>query len=246
MEKVMFLDESGVHWHEPGSEYPVFVLGGVITRVTYAKTIVEEALAELKTRHFGDASVVLHTAEIVRNRGPFECLTDPEVRDAFFRDLNEVMRSLDFMVVACAIRTDAYVQRYGAAALDPYQVCLTVLVERFCYEIGGGGERGWIVAECRRPDLDRHLLDEWRRLQGSGTDYVKGRDVQARIRGLLYRKKAQNIGGLQLADLVVSPIGRHVIGKPEREDLRIVRSKFRRAKGDDYMGSGLVVLPREK
>lgn len=238
----MFLDESGVHWHQPGEDYPVFVLGGVITRVTYSKTQMTNRLVELKEAHFGDASVVLHTADIVRNRGPFNVLKDPDRRQAFYEDLNSVMSELDYQVVACAIRKDDYVRRYGAAGLDPYTCCLGVLIERFCYEIGGYGERGWIVAECRRPDLDRELLQVWQRLREEGTGYASGADVSARIADLLYREKSQNIAGLQLADLVVSPIGRHVIGKPGREDFRIVESKFRRVDGE-YRGRGLVILP---
>ena len=245
VEKVMFLDESGVHWEEPGSDHPVFVLGGVITTVTYAKTVIDEELAALKVTHFGDAGVVLHTSDIIRNKGPFECLKDPERRAAFFDDLNGLMRRLDYKVVACCIRKDEYAERYGAAALDPYERCLSLLVERFCYEIGRGGRRGWIVAECRRPDLDAKLLEVWNDLHSNGTHFVSGADVSKRIRDLLYRKESDNIGGLQLADLVVSPIGRHVIGKPDREDFHIVESKFRRIDGDDYRGCGLVTLPRE-
>jgi len=239
----MFLDESGVHWDEPDAEYPVFVLGGVITRVSYAKRVIDAQLADLKTRHFGDPNVVLHTADIVRNRGPFVVLKDAAKREAFFDDLNGVMRALDYKVVACAIKKVPYRERYGGAALDPYERSLSLLVERFCYEIGGAGERGWIVAECRRPDLDRRLLEVWDGLRANGTYFVTGADVRCRIQDLLYREKARNIGGLQLADLVVSPIGRYVIGKMPQEDFRIVESKFRRLSGEDYRGCGLIVLP---
>jgi len=67
--------------------------------------------------------------------------------------------------------------------------------------------------------------------------------VTNRIRDLVYRDKSRNIAGLQVADLVVSPIGRHVIGKQTNEDFRIIESKFRRPDSDDYRGPGLVVLP---
>jgi Uncharacterized conserved protein (DUF2075) len=45
-------------------------------------------------------------------------------------------------------------------------------------------------------------------------------------------------------DLIVSPIGRFVAGRPPREDWTIVESKLRRRKGD-YLGAGLVILPTE-
>ena len=60
--------------------------------------------------------------------------------------------------------------------------------------------------------------------------------------GVALRAKRENIAGLQLADLVVSPIGRFVLGKPVREDFRIVEGKFR-WRGGRYEDEGLVVLP---
>lgn len=52
--------------------------------------------------------------------------------------------------------------------------------------------------------------------------------------------------GLELADLVVSPIGRHVLGKPAREDFRVVETKFRRDARGNHLGPGLIVLPKKE
>jgi hypothetical protein len=57
--------------------------------------------------------------------------------------------------------------------------------------------------------------------------------------------KADNVAGLQLADLVVSPIGRHVLGKLDKEDWTIVQEKFRRGARGQIEGYGLV-LPQQK
>ena len=55
--------------------------------------------------------------------------------------------------------------------------------------------------------------------------------------------KKENVAGLQLADLVVSPIGRYVLGKPIKEDWEIVRLKLRRSLRGSVENYGLVVLP---
>ena len=44
-----------------------------------------------------------------------------------------------------------------------------------------------------------------------------------RTQELALRRKSDNSAGLQLADLVISPIGRHLIGKPQYDDWRIVQ-----------------------
>jgi hypothetical protein len=156
------------------------------------------------------------------------------------------MRRLRYTVVACAIRKDQHLSRYGVAALDPYMLSLDVLVEQFCFDVGDVRAGGVIVAESRDATLDRELELAWLNLKIQGTRHLQAKSVADRIVGLSLRAKADNIAGLQLADLVVSPIGRHVLGKPDKEDWDIVREKFRRSRSGAIEGYGLVVLPQEK
>lgn len=65
-----------------------------------------------------------------------------------------------------------------------------------------------------------------------------------RLTGLSLRGKEERVAGLELADLVVSPIARYVLGKPVKADFEIVRSKFRTGPHGKVEGYGLVVLPR--
>lgn len=129
------------------------------------------------------------------------------------------------------------------AAVDPYLLSLDILVERFCFEIGNVAGGGIIYAEKRSPVLDRELDIAWLNLKVQGTRHVQANAIDERIVGLITRPKSENIAGLQLADLVVSPIGRYVLGKPTKEDWSIIEGKFRR-RGGNHVGPGLVVLPR--
>jgi hypothetical protein len=147
---------------------------------------------------------------------------DPVFRARFFDGLNALMRRLEFQVVACAIRKDRHKEQYGGVAIDPYELSLHVLVERFCFERGGV-----MVAEERDEHLNRELTRAWERLKDRGTTYVPAERVRGAISALKLRPKSANIAGLQVADLVASPIGRYVIGKTSREDWRIIERKFR-------------------
>ena len=85
----------------------------------------------------------------------------------------------------------------------------------------------------------------WERIKREGLRYAGARDIDTRIIDLVLRDKHLNIAGMQLADLIVSPIGRKVLGKPTRAVWDVVESKFRRRPGsDDYRRPGLVILPR--
>jgi hypothetical protein len=115
------------------------------------------------------------------------------------------------------------------------------VVERFCYELGSHSN-GTIIAECRRPELDKNLERAYKTLQ---TRYLNATTIKSRITAIEIRPKSENIPGLQIADLVVSPIGRYVIGKTSREDFGIVQSKFRGGSAG-FRGKGLVVLPKNE
>lgn len=241
--KLLFLDESGDHSLDRiDKDYPVFVLGGVIIDRTYYREIVEPRIKELKENYF-DEDVVLHTTDIVRGKNGFEVLSEPDIRHAFYNDLNALMQELEYTVIACAIKKDVHWKQYGLQAADPYEYSLEVLVERFVHVIGDVDHGGMIFAEKRRPDLDHKLEVAWRKLRQGGCTYASARNVDGRILDLSLKDKRVNLVGLELADLVVSPIGRAVIGKSRQKDWEIVESKFRRI-GGTYKGYGLKILPK--
>jgi len=243
--KILFLDESGDHnLSVVDPQYPIFVLGGIIVDLDYAQNEMTEAVNQFKQTLFGRSDIILHTADITRNRNGFEAMKDKVFRERFYRELNSLMQNLRYTVVACVIRKDQHISRYGLAALDPYLMSLDILVERFCMSVGKIERGGVIVAEARDSTLDNELELAWLNLKIQGTRFIQAHDIQRRITGLSIRSKRENIAGLQLADLVVTPIGRHMLGKASKEDFKIVESKFRRKNKGDYQGYGLVVLPK--
>jgi hypothetical protein len=244
--RILFLDESGDHnLSIINPDYPLFVLGGVIVEQTYAEGELTRRVQDFKRRLFGRDDIILHTADIARSKKDFGRLRIPEFRARFLEELNVLMRDLDYKVVACAIRKDDHLAQYGTAALDPYMLSLHVLAERFWFELDEFNDRGVIVAEKRNPMLDRELDIAWLNLKVKGTTFLSGTQLDARIDGLTTRAKTDNLAGLQLADLIVSPIGRRILKKKSHEDIEIIKSKFRRVRGE-AKGAGLVILPHKK
>lgn len=240
--KFLYLDESGEHNPSTSSaDYPIFILGGIIADQGYASGPLTDKLNNLKREFFGTTEIVLHTADIARNRNGFESLKDGNCRSRFYGRLNQLMVELQYSVVACVIRKDTPAFREFSVR-DLYLVCFEKLVELFCEEIGEVRDGGVIVAERRasRP-LDQALEREWLNLRANGVEAIPGSAVANRILALSLRAKRDNIAGLQMADLVISPIGRHLLGKPDREDWRIVESKLLRNSAGETAGSGLVV-----
>jgi hypothetical protein len=244
----MYLDESGDHRLKRISpNYPVFVLGGVIVDRAYVREVIEPRVREFKRHFWGREDVILHTVDMRNNAGDFGFLTDPRRRLVFYAALNEMLEELAYQVTAVVIRKDAHVARYGKNAADPYLYAMDMLIERFCKELGDELDSGFICAEKRNPTLDRELMEAWEKLRsnGIGTGYASSRHIDDRIVGLDLRDKKPNLAGMQLADLVITPVGRHVLQTPEKADQvqwSVVERKMRRVRGI-YKGIGLVIRP---
>lgn len=172
-------------------------------------------------------------------------MRDPAFRAHFYRELNELIDSLRFQVIACVIKKDRHLDEYGLQALDPYVLSLGVLVERFCHEIRGD-DKGAIIAEKRDATLDNQIELQFLNLKISGTSFVPAGEVARKITSFTLRHKSDNISALQLADLVVTPIGRDVLGKDQHPDMEIIDRKFIRSGRGDKHGVGLVILPKQK
>lgn len=246
--KVLFLDESGDHnLRMIDPSYPIFVLGGVIVDREYADGPLTEAFDDFKRRMFGRTDVVLHTADIARNRNGFEELQNTVFRAHFYRELNSLMEELPYSVMACAFYKHQYFDRYGVDAIDPYRLGLRVMVELLCDEVSVDptASGGAIIAEARGEFLDKDVQGTWEILKTRGSLHASADLIRGTIQRLDLRDKMENIPELQLADLVVAPIGRHLLGKTDRDDWEIVERKFRRSPAGILEKYGLVTFPKQ-
>jgi hypothetical protein len=188
---------------------------------------------------------VLHTVDMNDGRGIYSFLSDAKIRKGFYDDLNLLLQQWDYKVIACVVKKAELVKLHGANARDPYQYSLHILVERFCKELGDNLDAGFICAEKRGGSQDHELLREWEKIRTRGTTYASAKSIDCRIVSLDLRDKKPNLAGMQLADLVVTPVGRHVHGtpaKPNQVQWSVVESKLRRV-GRTYKGTGLIIRP---
>jgi hypothetical protein len=242
--KFLFLDESGDHnLVKIDMQYPIFVLGGIIVDESYL-SILNSKVDTFKLKHFGSKDIILHTADITRNKNGFEKLKDREFREIFYNDLNLLMNELEYQVIACVIQKDQHILKYGESAIDPYLLSLNILVEKFCLDLRHNNQIGNIIAEKRDRTLDHELELSWLNLKIRGTKHLKGSEIEDNIDGLKLEHKHLNNNALQIADLIVSPIGRYVLGKQQQKDFEIIKSKFLQlSKNNENLG--LIILPKK-
>lgn len=220
--KLMFIDESGHHNLDPKTidpKYPIFVLCGCIFDEENYKKVVTK-LNQLKIDFFGTAEIIFHTLEMTRpskyKQNKFAKLINAEFRKKFYKALNKFLEKIEFALVSCIIKKSAHLDKYGTTALDPYLLSFNVLLDEFIAELPSS-ERGKIIAEKRNANLDNQLELAWLNLKINGTENVKGSDIKEKIETLSMIPRLANEAGLQIADLVANPIGRHVLYLEKKE-----------------------------
>jgi hypothetical protein len=90
------------------------------------------------------------------------------------------------------------------------------------------------------------LRTAWDLLRINGTRYVRPSTIGRRVDSFVFHAKTDALAGLELADLVVSPLGRMVAGMADRPDTEVVLSKLRTGPDGSWRGAGLVTLPKEE
>lgn len=246
----MFLDESGDHsLTHIDRAYPIFVLCEVVMDEAYHNSTASKFLAEMKQDLFGREDIVLHTAAFTRNHSGFEKMADHGFRTRFFASLERLVRNLEFRAVACVIKKQEHLAKYGLSAIDPYMLSLSIVVERFVFECGSAG--GTIIAESRDETLNNALELAFLDLKIRGTSFVPASKIRKRIHNFGIHDKKESIAGLQVADILATPMGRHVLGKVtysayfEGGDFwNVIQPKIRRDWKGNIEGMGLVVLPK--
>lgn len=252
--KLLCVDETGDHSLAIiDRSYPIFVLVGVMVDQNYHDTVLTDMLNQLKQRHFGTDSIILHSQEMThpqtaKNPAYLKFL-DKEFRRQFYKDIDHFLQKADVSIVACVIMKDKHFANYGLEARDPYLLSFDNLINRLVFDLDDS-ERGQIIAESRNSVLDNQLEIAYLANRVEGTSKVQPAELKLKLeQSIQFKRKTDNTTGIQIADLVATPIARHFLGKPERPGQQIsyesVFAKVRNVNGR-WKNVGITVLPKHK
>ena len=134
-------------------------------------------------------------------------LADPARNSAWEQDFIEFVRTAQFRLFMVVIDKKAHKERYGEAAIHPYHLCLTFLLERYRGYLMYLGGKGDVLAESRGAKEDLALKAVYQEVWREGTFYISPQEFQKVLTSgqLKVKRKERNIAGLQLADLLAHP-----------------------------------------
>lgn len=252
--KLLCIDETGDHSLAIiDRSYPIFVLVGIIVDQQYHDTVLSQMLDEVKQRHFGTTDIILHSQEMThpqtaKNPAYLKFL-DTDFRKSFYKSIEQMLQKAEISIVACVIMKDRHFANYGLGARDPYLLSFDNLINRLVFDLDHD-EQGQIIAESRNGILDNQLEIAYLQNRVEGTSKVRAAELKLKLESSIqFKNKADNTAGIQLADIVASPIARYHLGKPERQGQQIsyesVLSKVRNINGR-WENIGISVIPKQK
>jgi len=240
----LFIDESGDHGLvNLDPDFPVFLLCGLLTsEENYENT--KNRINTLKKNFWGNKEVILHSRDIRKCNKEFQILFDTDIKRQFYLQLNEVIETSTYRILASAIDKEKYIKTYGKLSNDVYELALSFIIERAIFsldEITGQEKQLKIIIEKRGKKEDKKLDEHFQRLLARGTGFVDAERIKAVRTKIIFKDKKENINGLQLADLVAYPIARFVI-EPKRANpaFDVLAPKIYTKNGKRY---GLKIFP---
>ncbi|MBX3405035.1 MAG: DUF3800 domain-containing protein [Phycisphaeraceae bacterium] len=198
-------------------------LTGVAVALDHVDKVIHPELESLKRAYFGshpDDPIIFHRKEMVNAHPPFAALADDATRSRFDADVLAHLARWEYTVFSVCIDKKKHRETYTTWRYDPYHYCLAVLLERFVFFLDGKNAQGDVLAESRGGKEDRRLKDSFENLWTKGTQFLDAGRIQKRLtsRQLKVKTKANNIAGLQLADLIAHPSRAEILHESKSVD----------------------------
>ena len=186
----------------------------------------------------------MHSRDVRKCDKEFQILFDPEIKREFYTQINQIVSSSDYSIIASVINKEKYIKKYGKLASDVYEIALSFIIERSIFYLddqSGSEKKLSILIEKRGKNEDTRLHEHFQRLCSWGTGYVSPERIRAYCGNIEFNSKNDDVNGLQVADLIAYPIARYVID-PRRANpaFDVLKEKFYSKRGKRY---GLKVFP---
>gem|GEM_PF-6851111 len=193
------------------NNYNIFVLSLVLIRKKDYKKI-DMGFKKIKKDIFGDENFIIHTWELTH---PTHRKSDKrngimrvhEKREEFYKKMNDFIESSLIKTCFTVVRKLHFAGKYVFPS-DPYELSFENHLNRILHY--SSGDDISIYAESRDDALDKSLLAEYTKYSIKGVCFHDSEKMK-RIKEFNIKSKKENITGLQIADLLASPVARHFL-----------------------------------
>lgn len=231
MKYYLFIDETGDHGlSNIDQNFPIFLIGGVLISEKELESF-QEKIDIFKNNLFGTKEIILHSRDIRKINPPFQKLFDLEIKEKFYRDLDNIILNTDFIINPVAILKKELIKKYGKIAENPYNLSLIFIIERTVFDCDSIRDCSEveIIFEKRGNKEDSELLKVYQEIIDNGTGQISAERIKKLFLKINFKNKMDNNVGLQLSDLVSYPIARKILNKEKiNPAYELLKNKIRK------------------
>lgn len=215
----LYLDECGdQNLASFDNSFPIFTLCGILVSEKNLPHF-EEEINSIKREFWNDETVIFHSREIRKHQKRFVNLNNGIIKTRFYNRINNLLSKEGiYVVVCCAVPKYPCIEKHGKN-IDIYGIALSYVLQRSIFYLDEVEPTGKlrIVVEKRGKREDKTLRDYYNRILEKGVKYCSEERMKEHIHDFNFSAKAENINGLQIADLIAYPISRYVLN-PDKEN----------------------------
>lgn len=220
----------------PSEHFDYFCLAGIAVKENEYTNEMIPSINQLKEDIFGRTTVILHDYDLKRPKRntEFEVMLDRSIAKQFWKRMQDLFRLGDFHTFSVCIHKQELKRMYPGMR-DKYFISLQVILENYVNFLQRYNGKGNIIIESRNPKQDEQLQQHFHSLVATGTLFYESILLQKHLGTISFPLKAENIIGLQMADLIPNPLNRSLSHMKQKEDglLELINQKAYNG-GSDY------------
>ncbi|MFA6651025.1 MAG: hypothetical protein WCS41_03085 [Candidatus Paceibacterota bacterium] len=194
--KIIAIDESGKASFKHPS--PEFLLSGLVISEKLLKKF-DSDIKNIKKKFFKNPDIVFHCRDMLRKKGKFSILLDPDIEEKFWNEFIKII-SISEISIIMTITDKNKARKIGWNDIAILKKSYAKVIENFTksYLVNGKGK---IIAESD-PYQDRYLLETHNRLQSIGlpSEGLSGFDYRNKMTSISLVNKLNFDSSIQTAD----------------------------------------------
>lgn len=172
----IYIDEAGDHTYRDltyESRRFLALIGCIFERDEHYKKAANE-MKGLKNKYWSnqdpDKPIIFHREEMVNCKGYFHVFKECAVRKQFDEDLINYLKSQTFIIINVVLDKKKHRDQYSKP-INPYEYCLTAMMERYCGLLTFHQSWGDVLAESRGGKEDKQIKEVYRSIYQNGTSF---------------------------------------------------------------------------
>ena len=248
---LIFVDETGEpsfkedeEFYKDQTRFPCLTLTAVILKKEDYCNLMKY-MCDLKIKYFQREDITLHNRAIRKKEGPFSIFEDEKLYSEFKNDIVDMLDKHNILLVSCSINKLKLIERRKTFEREGfegeekevdnlYKTCVEWMLERVCDFLNKHSCRGKLIFEKIGKKESNQVKETFSNLIKKGNSNhswgkvfsFSKKHFSCVSKEILFHTKEDSVTGLEVADYVCYPFGKHCRNPGSDNELFHILKKY--------------------